>query len=58
MCVHKHVSTCRNQEKVLDLLELELKGVVSCLMWVLGFELKSSGRAASALNHQATFTAP
>ena len=31
--------------------ETELLMVVSCLVWLLGFELGSSGRAANALNY-------
>lgn len=34
----------------LDPLELESRGVVSCLAWVLGTELSPSGRAASTFN--------
>lgn len=32
--------------------------IVSCLVWVLGTELRVSGRAASALNHCSTSLAP
>ena len=32
-------------------LELELHAVVSHLIWVLGIELRSSGRTVCALNH-------
>jgi hypothetical protein len=35
----------------LDPLELELQVVVSYLVWLLGIELGSFGRGASALNH-------
>lgn len=41
----------RGQKMALDLLELELKAVVSHLIWVLGIEPRSSVRAASTLNH-------
>lgn len=36
--------------KMSDSLELELQTIVAA-MWVLGIELESSGRAASALNY-------
>lgn len=36
-------------ESILDPLELELETGVSCLMWVLGAQSGSSGRAASTL---------
>jgi hypothetical protein len=39
-----------DQKKASDLLKPELEAVVSHLMWVLGTELGSSGRAMSALN--------
>jgi hypothetical protein len=48
--VHMHSDACRSQKKVLDPLELELQTVVNSWKWVLGTELKSSGRTASALN--------
>lgn len=39
---------CRNpsrpEKKVLGSLELELQWVVSCLLWVLGTDLRSSAR--------------
>lgn len=39
----------RGQNRILNLLELELQLVVSCLTWELGNDLGSSGKAASAL---------
>jgi hypothetical protein len=42
----------RSQERASDLPELELQMVVSYVMWVLGTELRSSGRAAGALNQE------
>lgn len=36
--------------RVLDPLELKLQGVVSHLMWVLGTQLQSSAKAASAFD--------
>lgn len=41
----------RGQERTLDLLELELQEVVSCLTWFLGIELRSSTRAVYDLHH-------
>lgn len=40
----------RGQKRVSDPLELELQEVVSHLIWMLGIELRSYGRAVSALN--------
>lgn len=37
-------------KRTLELLELETQRVVSCPTWVLGIELKSSGRAPNTLN--------
>ena len=34
--------------------EMELEGVVSCDIWMLGPKLRSSARAASALSHSAS----
>lgn len=39
------------RSEVSDPLELEIKTVVSCLMWVLGAELGFSPRALYILNH-------
>ena len=44
--------------EALDLLELELQSAVSHLMWGLGTELKSSGRAVCTLNSGAISPAP
>lgn len=40
----------RSPERILDSLELELQVEVSHQTWVLGIELRSSGRAIQALN--------
>jgi hypothetical protein len=64
-CLHKCLgTTCvsgthRGQQRLLDPPppEMELQIVVST-MWLLGIEPRSSGRAASALSHQATSPAP
>lgn len=48
MCNHAHAGTYRGQKRPLDLLDLEVRAVVSRPMWVLGIE--SSARAASTLN--------
>jgi hypothetical protein len=39
------------QRRMSDSLELELQAVVRYLMWVMGTELRSSGRVVNALNH-------
>lgn len=39
--------------KAPNTLELEFQTVVYCLLWLLGIERGSSGRAATALNHWA-----
>lgn len=41
--------TCGVQKRALD--HLELQAVLSCLMWVLGNEPESSGRAICAPSH-------
>lgn len=38
-------------------LELELRAIVSHLIWMLGPEIGSLGRAAQALSHEAIFLA-
>lgn len=38
---------CGSPEGSVDLLELEIKAVVDHPMWVMGNELKTSGKAAS-----------
>lgn len=53
VCTHA-CATALDDQKVLAPLEL----VVSCLARVLGTELESSRRAASALNHQASSSGP
>lgn len=45
-----HDSTQSGQKRALDSLELKGLEVVSCLLWVLGTELLSSGRTVSAVN--------
>lgn len=51
LCVYGHLSATLSQKRTFDFpLELELPVVVSHLTWTLGTELKSSGKAASALN--------
>lgn len=37
----------RGQEKAPDPMELVLKMVVTCLMWILGFEFRPSARTVS-----------
>lgn len=52
MCVCKYLSVCAwgGQTRTPYTLELELQEVVSRLMFVLGTELGSSAKAATALN--------
>lgn len=53
MCVSVYVNAGVHgaQKKVLDPLTLKLTGECKWLMWVLGTELCSSERAASAFDH-------
>lgn len=46
-----------DDRSMLELLKLELQVFVSLLMWVLKFEHGSSGRAVSALNFFAIYSA-
>lgn len=50
MCIYVHVSTGahRGQKNCIPL-DLELQAIVNFVVWVLGVELKSSGRAVDAL---------
>lgn len=41
--IHMHVGAQRGQRHLH--LELELRGVVNCLMWVLGTQIRSPARA-------------
>lgn len=47
-----------SQKSVLGVQELELQGIVSCLVWVLGTKLGFSGRAVSVLNCSGSSLAP
>lgn len=52
-CAHMHrmcTGVFGGEKRVSGLLEPEFRVVESCLMWVLGTELKSSARAASSLD--------
>ena len=52
VCVCVYACECSahgGQKRAPDTLELKLQAVESCLLWVLGTELRSCGRAASAL---------
>jgi hypothetical protein len=48
---HRCSGALGGQKRASDPLELELQAVVSCLVWVMGSELRPSGRAVSDLNH-------
>ena len=51
VCGHVSAEVNEGQKRVSGALDLESQVVVSCLMWVLGTEPRSSSaRAASALN--------
>lgn len=58
MCVCTCVGTRGGQKMILDPLELELKSLVSSLVWVLGTKLQFSGGAASTLTRRAIFPGP
>lgn len=47
--VHVGEGACGDQKRALDILERELKGLVSCLTQVLGTELRSYGSTQSSL---------
>lgn len=49
MCMHLYLGTTQARTKALGNLELQLQMVVSTGMWVLGTQLRSLARAASAL---------
>lgn len=48
MCIHE--CSCLERSEVLQSLELESKAAVSCQQWVLGVELRFSGRAELTFN--------
>lgn len=50
MCVFVSTAAYLVQKKPSDTLELKIHVVVSCLRWVLGTKLRSSGRAESTLS--------
>lgn len=50
MCVSVSTAAYLVQNKPSDTLELKVHVVVSCLRWVLGTKLRSSGRAGSTLS--------
>lgn len=49
-CAHMCVGASKGQEVTSGLLELELLAAIRHPTWVIGMELKSSGRASTALN--------
>lgn len=58
MCVyvyvyHVHMGAGGGQKRALDLKELKLQAAVSCLMWLLDAELRSSANGAGTLDHGA-----
>lgn len=57
MCVyvyvyHVHMGAGGGQKRALDLKELKLQAAVSCLMWLLDAELRSSANGAGTLDHR------
>lgn len=50
-CDHVSSDAYGGQQRALDLLGLEIQVAVSHSTWVLGGELKSSGRATDTFNH-------
>lgn len=57
MCMNTHV-TPGGQKRAYDSLGQKLQVAVNSLTWVLGIELWSSGRKASAPNHGVLSPAP
>lgn len=50
LCVYVcHVSSLGGQKNVLELLQMEFKGVVNCLVWVPGTQLGVPARAIQVL---------
>jgi hypothetical protein len=49
--VQASAGTLRGQKEAFEPLKLEPQTAVSCTIWVLGTESRSSGTAASGLNH-------
>lgn len=45
MCMSLYVNMLKEVRGMSDYLDLELLAVVSCLVWVLGMELKSSAKS-------------
>lgn len=46
-----YLGTCKVQKKVLDLLELELNAVISCLTWELEVKLWKNSTCSQLLSH-------
>jgi hypothetical protein len=46
-----YVGAHNDQKKLLSLMQLELQADISCLVGVLGMELRSCGKAVLALTH-------
>lgn len=45
-CVHIECNTCGHQERLSDVLELELQGAVGFLLWALVSKLGSSAKSS------------
>lgn len=58
MCVHMNAGSYIDERKALDSPQLELQGIRNCLIWVLGREPGSSGRAVHVPHRWATSPVP
>lgn len=55
---HMYSNVHRGQRRAWEPLQLECQAILNCHTWVLGSELRSSGRSASALNPRDLFPLP
>lgn len=55
MYVHVNAGSWRGQKGVSDPLEQKIQVVVGCQTWLLGTDVRSSGRAVLGRNHWAAF---
>lgn len=58
MHAHTHAGAFKGQKRASDALEVELRVVVRCLMWVLEMRLEFPVRPESALSFWAISPAP
>jgi hypothetical protein len=57
VCAHKFNHPWK-LKTVLDLLELELHGVLNCSIWILGADFRTSARAANVFIHYSVSSDP